>query len=200
MDHLDHLTDFANVVASVFNGTPLIRRRPATGGFALVEHAWHLADLETEGYAIRIARLLAEVNPSFADFRGEEIARERRYIELEIAPAVKRFIAQRTANVASLCAIGPDQWERCGQQEAVGEITVARVAQMMSEHDRGHASEIAALLRELGHDVPLPLASFAAEPPMRRTAQGTSVQVKRVGLVQRLPGAGAALAESRSRR
>src|ERR1700737_2311433 len=109
MDQLDRLSDFANVVATVFNGTPLVRRRPAAGGFALVEHAWHLADLETEGYAVRIARLLAEVNPSFADFRGEEIARERRYIEQEIAPAVKRFIAQRTANVAALRAIGPDQ-------------------------------------------------------------------------------------------
>ncbi len=170
MDRLDRLSDFANAVVSVFSDSPLIRRRPAAGGFALVEHAWHLADLETEAYAVRIARLLTEVNPSFADFRGDEIARERRYIEQEIAPALNRFIAQRTANVAALRGVAPDQWERRGQQEGVGEVTIARVAEMMSEHDRGHASEIAALLRELGLDVPLSLASFAAEPPLRRTA------------------------------
>ena len=36
-------------------------QRGAGGTFAPVEQAWHLADLERDGYALRIRRLLAEM-------------------------------------------------------------------------------------------------------------------------------------------
>ena len=45
------LRDVAAALADV------TQRRPAAGGFAFVEHAWHLADLEREGYGTRISRL-----------------------------------------------------------------------------------------------------------------------------------------------
>ena len=53
------------------------RRRPAAGGFSLVENVWHLADLEREGYAVRIRRILGETNPALLNFDGDRIARER---------------------------------------------------------------------------------------------------------------------------
>jgi hypothetical protein len=56
-----------------------VHRVPATGIFSLVEHVWHLADLEREGYEVRIRRILTEDEPSLSDFEGERIARERRY-------------------------------------------------------------------------------------------------------------------------
>ncbi len=169
--NLERLEDFAHAVATVLVDGPLIRRRAASGFFSLVEHAWHLADLECEGYGPRIERLLSgEVNPLFADFRGDEIAKQRRYNEQAIAPAVARFVARRMANVAALRSATPDQFQLRGTQEGVGEITLARIAGMMSEHDRGHAVEIAELLRELGMDVPAALAVFANEPPLRQTA------------------------------
>lgn len=31
-----------------------LTQRSAAGGFALVEHVWHLADLEVEGYGVRL--------------------------------------------------------------------------------------------------------------------------------------------------
>jgi len=170
MEQLDRLVSFADAVAAVFNSNQWIRRRPAAGGFSLVEHAWHLADLETEGYGDRIRRLLRETNPYFADFRGDAIAEQRRYIEQAIEPAITRFLVQRFANVDVLRRVTADQWQRRAQQEGAGEVTLARVAEMMSEHDRGHAVEIAALLRELGVDVPPALEAFANDPPMRKTA------------------------------
>ena len=49
---------------------------PGPGGaFSPVEHAWHLADLEREGYAVRIERLLNETAPALPDFDGARIAR-----------------------------------------------------------------------------------------------------------------------------
>jgi hypothetical protein len=49
----------------------------ADGEFAPVEQAWHLADLEREGYAIRLRRLLDEVEPELPDFDGARVAAER---------------------------------------------------------------------------------------------------------------------------
>src|SRR5919109_3478488 len=64
-----------------------LRTRPSNGFFALIEHAWHLADLEVEGYEERIRRLLEEDDPYIPDFKGDEIAAQRRSIELELEPA-----------------------------------------------------------------------------------------------------------------
>src|SRR5437667_12208628 len=56
-----------------------VRQVPAGGGFSLLEHVWHLADLESEGYGVRIRRILSETEPPLSDFEGEPIARERCY-------------------------------------------------------------------------------------------------------------------------
>ena len=167
---MQHLIDFARVVADIFTNTPEIRRRPRAGGFCLLEHAWHLADLETEGYGVRIARLLTEPRPHFDDFRGDLIAEQRRYIEQAIEPAIARFVSQREANVARLRNVTPEQWQLLATQEGAGEVTLARVAEMMSEHDRSHAREIADLLREMNIPVPEVLARFANDPPLQKTA------------------------------
>ena len=39
-----------------------------TDGFSPVEQCWHLADLERDGYAVRIRRLLNETEPALPDF------------------------------------------------------------------------------------------------------------------------------------
>ncbi len=60
------------------------RRRPAAGGFSFVENVWHLADLERDGYGVRIRRILAETEPALLNFHGERIARERAYQERDV--------------------------------------------------------------------------------------------------------------------
>ncbi len=56
-----------------------LRQRGRRGPFSVVEHVWHLADLEREGYGVRIHRVLTEDGPQLADFPGARIAREREY-------------------------------------------------------------------------------------------------------------------------
>jgi hypothetical protein len=128
---------------------PLLRVRGAGETFSFVEQAWHLADLEVEGYGARIDRLLADDNPQLADFRGDLVAAERRYNELPLEPALERFASARAANVARLRDLTPEQWERAGEQEGAGRVTLARVAEMMREHDAGHAREMETLLQTL---------------------------------------------------
>jgi hypothetical protein len=155
---------FPGILQPIVDGTPeaLWRQRSRAGGFALVEQAWHLADLEVEAYAVRIERLLSEEHPSFADFAGDVVARERRYLDLDLRVGLARYVAARDANRERLRRVQPDQWQRGGTQEKVGEITLAGVAASMVEHDHAHANELVILLPELGIAVPEELARFGA--------------------------------------
>jgi DinB family protein len=119
---------------------------PSGGGFSLVEQAWHLADLEREGYGERIRRLLAEDDPVLGDFDGARMARERSYRTRSLPDGIAAFAAARAANVALLRAVTPEHWERSGRQEGVGPVALRDIPRMMLEHDAGHREEIAALL------------------------------------------------------
>ncbi len=67
-----------------------VRQAPAPGAFSLIEHVWHLADIEREGYGTRIRRILCEQEPLLSDFDGERIAREREYIKRDLAKVSPR--------------------------------------------------------------------------------------------------------------
>ena len=122
------------------------RTPPADGGFSLVEQAWHLADLEREGYGERIRRLLSEEGPELPDFDGGRVATERNYRARSLAEGIAAFAAARTANLAQLRSAPASAWERSGRQEGVGPVTLRDVPRMMHEHDDSHRAEIAALL------------------------------------------------------
>jgi len=159
---MPQLAGFAAAVRATVEQMPesLHRTRDSAGFFALVEQVWHLADLEEEGFAVRIRRILSESNPSLADFRGDVIAKERRYIEQPLAPALRRFEETRAANVATLSAASEAELQRAGTQEGVGEVTLARVAEMMAAHDASHAAELRDLLAHHGIDAPAELLAF----------------------------------------
>ncbi|HYC91980.1 MAG TPA: DinB family protein [Thermoanaerobaculia bacterium] len=144
----DHLRAFPQQLRELIARVPpeRLRMRLADGTFAAVEQAWHLADLEVEGYGERIRRIEAEDEPELADFRGDVVAAERKYLELELEPALVRFEEARARNVAALESARDRS--RAGHQEGVGRVTLARIAEMMAEHDAGHAAELHALLQE----------------------------------------------------
>ena len=139
-------------------------RRPAAGGFAFVEHAWHLADLEREGYGTRISRLLGEDAPALPDFDGDRIAREREYLGGDVGLALEVFARARMRNVERLAGLDETARARRGSQEGVGEITLGSVPRMMAAHDAGHVEELAALVAELAPSAPLLTRLRAVSP------------------------------------
>jgi hypothetical protein len=112
--------------------------------FSPVEQCWHLADLEREGYAVRIRRLLAEDDPLLKDFDGARVAEERAYKRLSLEEGIEAFRAARAANLHALQDLRDADWARRGVQEGVGAIALCDVPAMMAEHDAGHRREIEA--------------------------------------------------------
>ena len=124
--------------------------RPDGTGFSFVEHVWHLADLEREGYGARIRRILAEDEPVLADFDGDRIARDRAYQRRPLGEGLSAFAAARGGNVERLRSLAASDWTRTGLQEGVGRIRLADVPRMMAEHDRSHTEDVRNLLGRLG--------------------------------------------------
>ena len=131
-----------------------VRQAPPGGGFSLLEHVWHLADLEREGYGVRIRRILSEVEPPLSDFEGERMARERCYARRDLAEGLAAFTAARSRNIDKLREVGNADWKRRGVQYGVGSVALEDIPRMMAEHDRGHTTEIAALLAHLREGKP----------------------------------------------
>ncbi len=144
---------------SVFSELPAdsVGAHGSKGGFSAVEHAWHMADLESEGYGLRISRLLSETEPHLPDFEGDRIARERRYHQKSLHEGLNRFESARTQNLAQLRRVTEPQWRHSGTQEGVGRLSLSDLPKMMIEHDRSHLRELVELLEEV-----LPAASALA--------------------------------------
>lgn len=130
-------------------GDAEIRMRPAGDYFSLLEQVCHLRDIEVEGYSRRLALLLEQDRPGLPDLDGASLARERRYNEQELAPALAAFVVAREANLTRLKTLQQDQLSRSGHLEKVGEVTVARLLELWVAHDREHMQEIESLLASL---------------------------------------------------
>jgi hypothetical protein len=122
------------------------RERPPGGGFCLLEQAWHLADLEREGYGERLRRILDEAEPHLLDFDGARAAVERDYRSRSLEEGLEAFAVARAANLTLLRSLAEEAWERAATQEGVGRVTLADIPRMMGEHDTSHRAEIAALV------------------------------------------------------
>jgi hypothetical protein len=142
MSHLEQLAEMPRLLHRLAESVSDVRTRPADGSFAFVEHVWHLADLEEEGFGARIEAILTRDNPELADFRGDDIAIARNYLGQEVAPALERFCTAREANRTRLASLTENQWLRTGTQEGVGVVTLAKVLELMLAHDRSHTDEL----------------------------------------------------------
>jgi hypothetical protein len=133
----------ARLRALVQRLTPAEAALPGAGdSFAPVEQCWHLADLELEGFGVRIRRLLQEDDPQLPDFDGPSVARERNYRLRVMADGLAAFEAARRANLELLRRVEPAQWRRSGNQEGFGRIALCDLPGMMAEHDASHRQEL----------------------------------------------------------
>jgi hypothetical protein len=119
-----------------------IHFHPEGGYFSVLENICHLRDIEVEGYGMRLKRILAEDHPTLPDLDGGQLARDRRYNEQPLQPALDAFIQARHANLKILEKVTERQFARTAYLETVGEITLGKLLELWVEHDRGHVHEL----------------------------------------------------------
>jgi hypothetical protein len=120
--------------------------------FSPVEQVWHLADLEREGFGVRIDRLLNEHEPELPDFDGTAVAQARNYRALSLADGLRAFEQARRDNLEKLRRIPPDAWERSGTQQGVGRVSLCDMPVFLQQHDMAHKDEIRRWFDGVGTD------------------------------------------------
>ena len=147
-DFLGELASMAGILETSFAALTTAQRlrNGPDNSFSPIEHVWHLADLERQGFAERIRRLTHEVLPELADFEGARIAREGNYKQRSWVQGIDEFRTTRNANLAQLRNLSEAQWLRRGSQQGVGPISMCDMPALMAEHDAAHRAEIAAWL------------------------------------------------------
>jgi hypothetical protein len=118
-----------------------LRVRPAPGSFAPIEVAWHLRDIECEGWLARLRRILDEPTPVLPSIDGDRLAIERKYLAIELEPALAQFAAARRQSLETLRALPPHRWSWSGIFEGQP-LTLTRLAELMVQHDADHLDEI----------------------------------------------------------
>ena len=126
------------------------RRAGPNGEPSPVEQVWHLADLEREGFAVRIQRLLSEREPYLPDFDGTRIAAERDYRSRSFQDGLAAFAETRQQNVDVFRRLQPASWYANGTQEGVGAVSLCDIPGFMSQHDTAHRHEIDAWQQSMG--------------------------------------------------
>lgn len=127
------------------------RWKPSPGEFSVVENVCHLRDIELDGYAVRINRILQEDQPILADIDGAKLAVDRDYNSQDLSSAMEAFTQARENNVRIIRKLSSEQLERTGTLEDIGEITLRRLLDLMLEHDNVHLNELVNLRTRLAH-------------------------------------------------
>jgi len=143
-DFLAELESMVDFLETAFSGMTAAQRacNGPDGSFSPIEQVWHLADLEREGFARRIERLLQEAHPQLADFDGAGIARAGNYKQRDWQQGLDEFRRSRGDNVSILRGLNPEQWLRRGIQQGVGAVSLCDMPELMAQHDDSHRAEV----------------------------------------------------------
>jgi hypothetical protein len=131
--------DLVSLVGGV--GADRLRREPAGGGWSPTVVLAHLADAELV-YGFRIRMVVAGARPFLASYDEEAWARRFASLDLDPKESLARWRILRDSNLGLLDSLDDDEWKLSGLHPDLGEITVARMAARMANHDREHLDQI----------------------------------------------------------
>ena len=131
-------------------GESKVRERSGENTWSVVEHVCHLRDIEKEGYAVRITKLLTEDQPLLEDINGDKLAVERVYINQDFTAALDGFINVRRANIEAIRDLSADQLSRSGMFDD-SPLSLLDLLKKMRQHDHVHIDEMVQLTTQLRH-------------------------------------------------
>jgi hypothetical protein len=145
--YVELLKGTARDLVSLVSGAdgPSLRREPGFREWSAATTLAHLADAELV-YAVRLRMVVADDKPLLTAF--DENAWAERFGALDPDPreSVQRWRTVRESNVRLLESLAPAEWDRTGMHQERGVMSVAAIAKLLTEHDKGHLDQIRAAL------------------------------------------------------
>ncbi|HTX91256.1 MAG TPA: DinB family protein [Anaerolineales bacterium] len=148
-DLLDALKATPDTLTALLKGVSQKQAQTARGGdenWSVVEVLCHLRDAE-EFFIKRMQAMRDQEDPAIIGYDQEALARERNYKAADLQKALAGFLSFRQQAVAEFSKLSPEQWQRTGRHNEMGEITIFGQAIHHAAHDAIHCAQIA---RQLG--------------------------------------------------
>ena len=140
-DYLSGTADAVQALLAALSATAGYDK-PADNRFSLVEHLWHLSDIETLGWLPRFDRMLHDTRPSLPGVDGDRLALEKQYQSRPWRAAARQFVSQRRRSLQLLARYDDAALRRpvvfAGTRTRAGGVLAAAVA-----HDLDHRPEMA---------------------------------------------------------
>ena len=142
---IETLAATPETIAGLLRNVDEAQARSAKGGdenWSVVEVICHLRDAEGIGIT-RMKAMRDQEDPQIIGFDQDELAREKKYAEEDLASALADFTRMRAEYVAELAALTPKQWQRPGHHNEIGDITILAHTTHRTYHDAIHCAQIA---------------------------------------------------------
>ncbi len=136
-----------DVLAALLRGASdaQLDRRPDPERFTLREMTAHVADWDAI-WLERMRRIANENHPFLPSIDESTLAEERNYAGSAVAISLSRLRKDRTALVEFLKTLADDAWDRTGDREFVGVLTLQQQAAFALSHDGYHLRQAADFL------------------------------------------------------
>jgi hypothetical protein len=122
---------------------PRAPERPAPAVWSTVEYGCHVRDV-CRLFRQRLALMLTEEDPLFANWDQDVTAVEDDYFHQEPSAVAAAFAAEAEATAAAFDAVGADQWGRPGRRSNGSVFTVATFAVYFLHDVEHHLHDVTA--------------------------------------------------------
>lgn len=148
---LDALRASQIVFMQLLYGVTQEQAQATRGGdeqWTVVQVICHLRD--NEQFRLERIRLMrTKDNPHIVAYDQEKLAKERNYAADDLGTAFGAFLRYRYDVIAEFQSLSPAEWERTGEHEEQGLITIGDQLVRAVTHDTMHAAQIAGLVARL---------------------------------------------------
>jgi hypothetical protein len=134
-----------DTLTRLLEGCSQEQARNARGGdenWSIVEVVMHLRDAEERALE-RALKIRDEDNPFLEAYDQDEWAKERNYASADLSRALSEFVEFRKAHVDAIKGLAAGGWDRTGEHEEQGQITIRGQVIHLILHDATHSAQIA---------------------------------------------------------
>ena len=154
------------MLRSLFEGVSeeQARWKPAPQAWSMLEILGHLSDEERDDFRRRLRLTLEDPVLDWPPIDPEAWARERRYNERDLGPALEEHECERAASLAWLRSLRAPDWARAHVHAQLGPLAAGDLLAAWAAHDLLHLRQLVSRKLELLDAAAAPFSARYAKP------------------------------------
>jgi hypothetical protein len=123
----------------------ILKRRPSPTKWSAYEHAIHLSQSDVL-FRDRLELILSAPEPHIETKENSPEEEAGSMLEIDLDESLERYVRERSALVARLRDLSPDEWQKTAEHEAFDHYSVFIMFRHLLNHEMLHAYRIEELL------------------------------------------------------